>query len=122
MNEPLAVTLPGPHGGCTELIWTRAIGSTGQVRPFVVELLTFSRDWLPFPIWALPVVWLGPAVVAAWATSWISGRRGEGFGRGAGIGIAAAVAVGIFGCVTPIVALSPLAGAVVAVIAVLRAG
>jgi hypothetical protein len=94
----------------------------GQVRPFFVELLTWSRDSWPIPLWSFPLVWLVPAVVAAWATSWLSGRRGEGFGRGAGIGVGAAVLVGVFGCVTPIVALSPLVGALVAMVAVLRSG
>ena len=92
------------------------------VRPFIFELFTWSRDSAPFPIWALPLVWLGPAVIAAWAASWMSGRRGAGFQRGAGLGLLAAVVVAVFGCVTPVVVLSPLVGALVAVIGVLRAG
>jgi hypothetical protein len=97
-------------------------GVAAQVRPFFVELLTWSRDSFLIPMWAFPLVWLGPAMVAAWATSWLTGRRGQGFARGAGMGVAAAVLVGVFGCVTPIVVLSPLVGAFVAVVAVLRSG
>ncbi|MFO1093226.1 MAG: hypothetical protein U0992_07915 [Planctomycetaceae bacterium] len=93
-----------------------------QVRPFIFDLFTWSRDSIPFPVWALPIVWLGPAILAAWAASWLTGRRGTGFGRGAGIGVLAAVLVAVFGCVTPIVVLSPLVGAVVAIFAVLRSG
>ena len=39
-------------------------------------------------------IWFGPAIVAALAASWLSGRRGGGFARGAGIGVAAAVVGG----------------------------
>jgi hypothetical protein len=38
------------------------------------------------------------------------------------MGVGAAVLVGVFGCVTPIVVLSPLVGAFVAVVSVLRSG
>ena len=98
------------------------MGIASQLRPFLFDVFTWSRDSIPFPVWAFPIVWLGPAVLAAWATSWMTGRRGAGFGRGAGMGVLAAVLVAVFGCVTPIVVLSPLAGALVAVIAVLRSG
>jgi hypothetical protein len=69
----------------------------------------------------LLAIWFGPAIVAALATSWISGRRGDGFGKGAGVGIAAAFVAGIFGCaVPPALVAAPLVGIVAAVVTVLR--
>jgi hypothetical protein len=66
-------------------------------------------------------IWFGPAIIAAFAATWLSGRRGDGFGRGVAIGIAGAFVAGLFGCaVPPAMVAAPFVGAAAAVIAVLR--
>lgn len=86
-----------------------------------VLLSSWGGDPSPTATVRLLAIWLGPAVVAAVATSWLSGRRGGGIGRGIGIGVAAALVGGIFGCaVPPTMFAAPLIGAVAAIVAVLR--
>jgi hypothetical protein len=66
-------------------------------------------------------IWFGPAILSALAASWLSGRRGGGFGKGVAVGIAAAFVGGMFGCaVPPAMVAAPLIGAAAAVVAVLR--
>jgi hypothetical protein len=66
-------------------------------------------------------IWFGPAIVSAFAASWLSGRRGGGFGKGVAVGIAGAFVAGVFGCaVPPAMAAAPVIGAVAAIVAVLR--
>jgi hypothetical protein len=66
-------------------------------------------------------IWFGPAIVAALAASWLSGRQGDGFGKGVMVGIACAFVCGLFGCaVPPAMVAAPLIGAVAAIVAVLR--
>jgi len=69
----------------------------------------------------LLAIWFGPALVAAFATSWLSGRQGGGFGKGVAFGIAGAFVAGVFGCaVPPAMVAAPAIGAVAAIVAVLR--
>jgi hypothetical protein len=84
-------------------------------------LSSFGGKRTPESTLLLFAIWLGPAVIAALATSWISGREGGGFGRGAAVGIAAALVAGVFGCaVPPVLVAAPIVGAVAAVVTVLR--
>lgn len=70
---------------------------------------------------AVPAIWFGPAVVAAVATSWLTGRQGRGVGAGIAAGIGVAGVAGVLGCCAgPVMLLSPLFGAIAAVVTVLR--
>lgn len=89
--------------------------------PNAAVLASWGGDYSPAAFVKLLAIWLGPAIVAALATSWISGRRGEGFGIGAAAGIGAAFVAGIFGCaVPPALVVAPLVGIAAAVVTVLR--
>lgn len=91
------------------------------MRTLIAILASWGGDYSPAATARLLAIWFGPAIVAALATSWISGRRGGGFGRGALIGVAAAFVAGIFGCaVPPVIYAAPLVGIVAAVLTVLR--
>lgn len=86
-----------------------------------VVLSSWDGDYSTAATVRLLALWFGPAIVAALATSWISGRRGEGFGNGACVGVAAAFVAGIFGCaVPPAIVAAPLVGIAAAVATVLR--
>jgi hypothetical protein len=94
---------------------------TTHMQTFDVILASWGGDYSPQAGAKLLAVWLGPAIVAALATSWISGRRGDGFGKGAGVGVGAAFVAGIFACaIPPLLPLAPLIGVVAAVVTVLR--
>lgn len=84
-------------------------------------LASWGGDDSPAATARLLAIWFGPAIVAALATSWISGRRGERLGKAAGIGIAAAFVAGIFGfAAPPALVAAPLVGVIAAIITVLR--
>lgn len=88
---------------------------------FGAVLASWGGDYSAAAFMRLLAIWLGPAVVAALATSWLSGRRGDGFGKGALVGVGVAIVAGIFGCaVPPALVVAPLAGIVAAVVTVLR--
>lgn len=94
---------------------------TTLMQTSIVILSSWGGDYSPAAAVKLLAIWLGPAIVAALATSWISGRRGDGFGRGAGVGVGAAFVAGIFACaIPPLLPLAPLIGVLAAVITVLR--
>jgi len=88
---------------------------------FTLVQASWGGDYSAAAAARLVAIWFGPAIVAALATSWFSGRHGDGFAYGAGVGIAAAFVAGIFGCaVPPMIFVAPLVGVVAAVVAVLR--
>jgi hypothetical protein len=101
--------------------WLRASLRANRMPTFSLVLSSWPAPPKPGSTLLLLAIWFGPAIVAALATSWISGRRGGGFGKGAGIGIAVAIVGGLFGCaMPPAMVAAPLIGAAAAVITVLR--
>ncbi|MBL8850809.1 MAG: hypothetical protein JNG89_14100, partial [Planctomycetaceae bacterium] len=54
------------------------------IQNFGPMLSSWGGDYSPAATARLLAIWFGPAIVAALATSWISGRRGGGFGKGVG--------------------------------------
>lgn len=87
--------------------------------PFM--LASFFGSPMPGSTARLLGLWFGPAVAAAVAASWLSGRRGRGISRGALCGVFAAFAAGPFVCAVESMTWgAPLIGAVVAVLIVLR--
>jgi hypothetical protein len=93
--------------------------NTGMELPPILS--SFYGSPMPGSTARLLALWFGPAVAAAVATSWLSGRRGRGSKRGALLGVFAAFAAGLLVCVVrQMVWGAPLLGAIVAVLTVLR--